>query len=122
MKKINFQITADLFDWDELPFADQQLMEAAREAMQNAYAPYSRFQVGAAVLLADGTVVKGNNQENAAYPSGLCAERTAFFAAGANHPGQKIVAVAITAKPADSPVCVAASPLLPMGFSAENLH
>ena len=66
---------------DELGAADRALLEAAIEALKGSYAPYSRFNVGAAVRLADGTVVKGANQENAAYPSGLCAERTAMFAA-----------------------------------------
>ncbi len=72
-------------------------MEAAAEACSQAYAPYSGFKVGAALLLDDGTILKGSNQENAAYPSGLCAERVAFFNAGANYPDRKIVAVAVTA-------------------------
>ena len=72
---------------EELPAADRALLDAAIAAVQGSYAPYSHFNVGAAVRLADGTVVKGANQENAAYPSGLCAERTAMFAASANHPG-----------------------------------
>lgn len=94
----------------ELDSDDASLMAAACQALQGAYAPYSQFHVGAAVLLADGTVVLGSNQENAAYPSGMCAERTAIFAAGANHPGQRILAVAVTARPVSSPVCVAVSP------------
>ena len=72
---------------EELDAADRSLMEAAIDAVKGSYAPYSHFNVGAAVRLDDGTVVKGANQENAAYPSGLCAERTAMFAASANHPG-----------------------------------
>lgn len=75
---------------------DRSLAEAAISAMDGAYAPYSQFQVGAAILLEDGIVVKGSNQENAAYPSGLCAERVAFFAAGSQHPGKRMLAVAIT--------------------------
>lgn len=66
-----------------LPAADRELVEAAASAAGDAYAPYSQFHVGAALRLADGTVVCGNNQENAAYPSGLCAERTALFSASA---------------------------------------
>jgi len=58
---------------DELSDTEKKLLEAAKEAAENAYAPYSRFKVGAAVLLDNGEVVKGSNQENAAYPSGLCA-------------------------------------------------
>lgn len=82
---------------EELPEKDAMLMNAAMEACSNAYAPYSGFKVGAALLMDDGTIVKGSNQENAAYPSGLCAERVAFFNAGANFPEKKIEAVAIAA-------------------------
>ena len=80
---------------DELGAADRALLEAAIEALKGSYAPYSHFNVGAAVRLADGTVVKGANQENAAYPSGLCAERTAMFAASAQHPGVPFEAIAL---------------------------
>jgi cytidine deaminase len=73
------------------------LLEAAREAMNKAYAPYSEFRVGAALRLSDGTIVTGNNQENAAFPSGLCAERVAFFSAGALYPGAVITDAAIVA-------------------------
>ena len=82
---------------DELNNQESNLLEKAIEASKNAYAPYSRFNVGAAVLLEDGTIVIGNNQENVAYPSGLCAERVAFFAAGAQFPGKEIRSVAIYA-------------------------
>ena len=80
---------------DELGAADRALLETAIEALKGSYAPYSHFNVGAAVRLADGTVVKGANQENAAYPSGLCAERTAMFAASAQHPGVPFEAIAL---------------------------
>ena len=79
----------------ELPEKDRALLEAAIEAVSGSYAPYSHFNVGAAVRLADGTVVKGANQENAAYPSGLCAERTAMFSASAQHPGVAFEAIAV---------------------------
>ena len=79
----------------ELPAADSVLLDAAIDALKGSYAPYSHFNVGAAVRLADGTVVKGANQENAAFPSGLCAERTAMFAAGAQHPGVPFEAIAV---------------------------
>ncbi len=82
---------------EELPQNVKQLMQQAVNAREKAYAPYSKFQVGAAVLLKSGTVVLGSNQENAAYPSGLCAERTAVFAAGANYPTDKIVCICISA-------------------------
>lgn len=76
---------------------DKKLMLAAGRAMLGAYAPYSEFKVGAAVLMDSGTMVLGNNQENGAYPSGLCAERVAIFSAHANFPHQRMKAVAIQA-------------------------
>ncbi len=76
---------------------DQALVAAAFEAKKGSYSPYSHFQVGAALLLEDGTVVKGANQENVAYPSGLCAERTAMFAAGAHFPDIPFKSLAIVA-------------------------
>lgn len=82
---------------DSLPVADRSLVDAAKEATKTAYAPYSHFSVGAALRLADGTVVKGSNQENVAYPSGLCAERTAMFAASSQHAGVAFDAIAIVA-------------------------
>ena len=83
---------------DELEAADRELCQAAIEAIDGAYAIYSHFCVGAAVRLSDGSIVKGANQENAAYPSGLCAERTAMFAAGAMYPGLDMVSIAIAAR------------------------
>ncbi|MBZ9629051.1 cytidine deaminase [Psychroflexus sp. CAK57W] len=90
--------TIQLFDSvSELPEQIQKLMNKAVEARHTAYAPYSKFKVGAALILENGEVVMGSNQENASYPSGLCAERTAIYAAGANYPNQKIKTIAITA-------------------------
>ena len=80
---------------DEMDPRDRELVQAARDAQKTSYAPYSGFNVGAAVRLEDGTIVKGSNQENSAYPSGLCAERTAMFAASAAHPGKAMVSLAI---------------------------
>ena len=95
-QKISFEVI--LFDSSaELSEADRQLMFEAVAARKNAYAPYSNFQVGAAVLMENGQVVIGNNQENASYPSGLCAERVAVFQAGARYPGVTVKALAITA-------------------------
>jgi cytidine deaminase len=82
---------------NELDFSDRDLLSSALQAASGAYAPYSHFQVGAAVRLSNGTVVTGNNQENAAYPSGLCAERTALFFAQSQYPNLAVVAIAITA-------------------------
>lgn len=93
---------------NDLPEDVNALMGQAVTARNNAYAPYSQFHVGAALLLENGKVVIGSNQENAAYPSGLCAERVAIFQAGALYPGVKILKMAITAasklKTVDSPI------------------
>ena len=81
----------------ELEAEEQALALAAMEAMKSAYAPYSGFNVGAAVMFEDGEIIKGSNQENAAYPSGLCAERTALFYASASRPDKAMKAIAIVA-------------------------
>ena len=81
---------------DIMPDSDTQLIRNAREAAKNGYAPYSGYQVGAAVLLANGKIIQGNNQENAAYPSGLCAERVALFYAASQFPGVAVEAIAVT--------------------------
>ena len=82
---------------DQLDNNDKVLAESAIAAMSGSYAPYSKFNVGAAVRFDDGEIIKGANQENAAYPSGTCAERTALFYAGASRPDQPIEAIAIAA-------------------------
>ncbi|HDR88768.1 MAG TPA: cytidine deaminase [Bacteroidetes bacterium] len=82
---------------EELPEEDRRLLEQARQASAMAYAPYSGFKVGAALLLENGTVITGNNQENAAFPSGLCAERVALFHAAAQYPDIPIRTLAIVA-------------------------
>jgi len=89
-------ISYDLFNsWEELPPLDRELIEQAYQIAHKAYAPYSQFFVGAALRLEDQTIVCGSNQENIAYPSGLCAERTALFFAGANYPDTKIQKMAV---------------------------
>ena len=80
---------------DELNAEDRELAAEAIAAMNNAYAPYSHFHVGAAVRMSNGQIVRGSNQENAAFPSGLCAERTAMFAAGAKFPDKDMRALAL---------------------------
>ncbi len=93
-------IKSELFEYNfpaELDKNYQQLISEAKEAAEKAYAPYSRFKVGAAVLLDNGKIIQGNNQENAAYPSGLCAERVAIFYANSQFPNESISAIAITA-------------------------
>lgn len=98
MKEINITTSFTIFDnLSELPTEIQELMNQAVEIRKKAYAPYSKFRVGAALLLDNGKVILGSNQENAAYPSGLCAERTAIFYAGSAYPEAKILKMAITA-------------------------
>ena len=83
---------------DELNDSARLLLSKAWEACKSAYAPYSKFYVGAALELENGLIVTGNNQENAAYPSGLCAERVAIFSAASNYPGIEIVNIAVVAR------------------------
>ena len=83
---------------EDLDLESKYLAHKAKDAANHAYAPYSKFHVGAAVLLEDGTIVTGTNQENAAYPSGMCAERVALFSAMALHPETVITKIAIVAK------------------------
>lgn len=98
MKKLRIECNLNVFDnISELPENVIELMNRAVEARKNAYAPYSNFQVGAAILLANGHVVTGNNQENASFPLGLCAERTAIHYAGAKYPKSQILKIAISA-------------------------
>ena len=98
MKAYKIEAVVHICQMAELSEEDKELVEAAKQATSGSYAPYSKFLVGAAARLKDGTVVRGANQENAAFPSGLCAERTALFAAGAQHPDQPVVALAIAAR------------------------
>lgn len=97
MKEIRLETRMKLFSINELPDDEVLLMTAAVNATKQSYAPYSGFHVGAAALLANGVIVTGSNQENAAYPSGLCAERVALFYAGHQYPDVPVVALAIAA-------------------------
>ena len=98
MKEIKIESVFYAFDSkEELPDDVRSLMEKAIEAREKAYATYSKFKVGAAILLENDEVISGSNQENAAYPSGLCAERTAIYYAGAKYPKSRILKIAITA-------------------------
>lgn len=95
MNLLDIQIRVQRMRWDELSDDQRALLSAAKQMTTQSYCPYSHFRVGAAARLANGLVVTGSNQENAAYPSGLCAERTTLFAANANHPDQGVTALAI---------------------------
>ncbi|WP_288316141.1 cytidine deaminase [uncultured Mediterranea sp.] len=98
MKELNLHIGIRIYTYEELDAADRELIDAAREATHRSYAPYSHFSVGAAARLANNTVVCGSNQENAAYPSGLCAERTTLFYANSRYPDQAVTTLAIAAR------------------------
>jgi cytidine deaminase len=112
-------ITYELHDNIEtLPKVFQELIQSARSISLQAYAPYSLFNVGAAILLENGIIVTGNNQENMAFPSGLCAERVAAFYAGAQYPDQKFKAIAITVKAENFEVD---QPLAPCGSCRQSL-
>jgi cytidine deaminase len=119
MKKIT--ITSQFLAYSslqELPNDIQNLMEQAVAIRKKAYAPYSKFRVGAALLLDNEQIVLGSNQENAAYPSGLCAERVAIFQAGAIYPEAKILKMAITAA-SDSNKTIA--PIPPCGACRQSI-
>jgi len=95
---------------DELAPEERNLLNIATDSLKSAYVPYSHYKVGSAVLLENGIIVTGSNQENMAFPSGLCAERVALFAAASNHPGITIKSIAITAQSQDFPVQKPVSP------------
>ena len=95
MKEYNLTAKMRAYQWDELTEEQHKVVSVAKEQTQHSYCPYSGFHVGAGALLANGTIIRGANQENAAYPSGLCAERTALFAAGAQYPEQPVTKLAI---------------------------
>lgn len=109
MKKIEITTPLTIFDTiDELPNDVKKLVDFAVKARKTAYAPYSNFNVGAALLLENGEIIDGSNQENAAYPSGICAERVAIWKAASDYPTVKVKKLLITAnsnlKTVDSPV------------------
>jgi len=97
-------------NWESLQTVEISVVNKAFEAMEKAYAPYSKFKVGAALLLEDGQIIQGNNQENIAYPSGLCAERVALFHAGAQFPGITVDLICIVAKGDLMPISQLLSP------------
>ena len=119
MKELTITSKFSTFDSiNEVPQDIQTLMEQAIEIRKKAYAPYSKFRVGAALLLDNGKTVLGSNQENAAYPSGLCAERVAVFQAGAIYPDAKIVKMAITAA---SDTNTTSAPIPPCGACRQSI-
>jgi len=119
MKKVEIKTQITVFDTiDELSDSAKNLMDKAILAKQNAYAPYSKFKVGAALLLENGTIVTGNNQENAAYPSGMCAERVAIWKASSDFPNEKILKLAISASSSSQ---ILKEPVAPCGGCRQTL-
>lgn len=119
MKEISITTQFSVFDSiEELPIDIQNLMEQAITVRKKAYAPYSKFRVGTALLLDNGKIVLGSNQENAAYPSGLCAERVAVFQSGAIYPDAKILKMAITAA---SDTNTTTAPIPPCGSCRQSI-
>ncbi|MGQ1908423.1 cytidine deaminase [Marinifilum sp. RC60d5] len=115
------QIITTVYEYDsieELSQEDQLLVNSAKEAAHRSYAPYSKFNVGAALQLGNGEIIQGNNQENSAYPSGLCAERVAIFYANAQYPDIPVKAIAITARSNGS---FSESPIPPCGSCRQVL-
>jgi len=105
--------------YDELTDADRRLVDMAREATYGSYAPYSHFCVGAAIELDNGEIVRGSNQENAAYPSGTCAERSACYYAHSSYPQARFVSIAVAARAADGDFTV--EPTAPCGACRQAL-
>ncbi len=119
MNKVTLKTEIEVFESiEELSESFKALMKKAIEAKAMAYAPYSKFKVGAALLLENGIIVTGNNQENAAYPSGICAERVAIWKAASDHPNQKIISLAITASSSSQ---ITSEPVAPCGACRQSL-
>ena len=119
MQTKEITIPYEVLAYDELTAADAALVEAARKATARSYAPYSNFRVGAAILLDNGETVEGSNQENVAFPSGTCAERSACFYAHARYPEAKFLKIAIAARGTDGEFT--AAPTAPCGSCRQAL-
>ena len=119
MKEIKLETKLSVFEsFEELSQSEKDFMNQAIEIRKKAYAPYSKFLVGAAIVLDNGVVLQGSNQENAAYPSGLCAERVVIFYAGANYPNNKIVKLFISATPSNRD---SENPIPPCGSCRQSI-
>ena len=119
MKEVKLTTSVVVYESiDELSNEVKNLMLLAIEAKKDAYAPYSKFLVGAAILLENGKIVTGNNQENAAYPSGICAERVAVWKASSEYPDVKIKTLAITASSSSQ---LTSEPVAPCGGCRQTL-
>lgn len=103
MEEIKLTTKVQVYNYEELTPEELKLAHSAMEATRRSYAPYSHFEVGTAALLENGCIITGTNQENAAFPSGICAERTALFSANSQYPDQKVITLAIAARRQESP-------------------
>lgn len=119
MKKFDITVPVISVGYDELDETDRHLVDLARQSTYRSYAPYSHFSVGAAILLSNGETVTGSNQENAAFPSGICAERTAAYYAHSRYPDARFEAIAIAARGTDGQEV--ASPVAPCGACRQAL-
>lgn len=119
MKTTSLSISYDVLLWDELTEDEKQIVEAAKEATSTSFSPYSHFSVGACVALDNGMLVRGSNQESAAYTTGICAERCAMFYANAHYPGVGVKAVSIAARGLDGEFTPA--PISPCGSCRQVL-
>lgn len=113
--KISFE---SIRNYDSLDDTEKKLFDAAKKIRENAYAAYSHFHVGCAVLLENGEIITGSNQENAAYPSGLCAERTTIFWAAANFPNLKMKKLFVIGAPKDA---ISSTPIPPCGACRQSI-
>lgn len=119
MKKISITTTfSEYRNLDALRASEKKMMLLAIAARKKAYAPYSKFTVGCAIVLDNGEIIEGANQENAAYPSGLCAERVAIYYAGANFPNAKVLKLFISASPEDRDL---EQPIPPCGACRQSI-
>lgn len=119
MKKFDITTEVEQLAYDELSEKERELVDLARKATYRSYAPYSKFSVGAAIELSDGAIVTGANQENVAFPSGTCAERTAAFYAHAEHPEARFETIAIAARGTDGEQLP--EPISPCGACRQSL-
>ncbi len=119
MKKTEIIVPIEVLAYDELTPQESQLVAEAREATFRSYAPYSKFKVGAAIQLSNGEIVSGSNQENAAYPSGTCAERTTCYYAHSRYPQARFEAIAIAARTENDEF--QATPISPCGACRQAL-
>lgn len=113
--KINFKVIENYNHLDEI---EKKLFDTAKNTRENAYANYSNFLVGCAILLENGEIISGNNQENAAYPSGLCAERTTIFWTSANFPNMKIKKLFVIGAPKEA---ISSTPIPPCGACRQSI-